>query len=159
MTTPPAIEGQIVDSTGDTVSLVTIEFRGRTMPVLAPDTGQTALLIEAEQWMGRAKHSMKALGDLDGKAKDDPAVAEARKLTQRGLTHVGRLQRIIGSLFTNPEDWDWICDGLAGREIDWHEVAELPAQIIRAHNEASEMKPDNREERRAVAKRRGRRTA
>jgi hypothetical protein len=130
---------------------VTIVFREHIMPVLRPNEAQLALLIDASQWMSRARLQLKRLGEVPAGAGDDhPLVQAALKSAERGLAHVGRLQRIIGSLFENEDDWDWICEQMAGRLLPWQEVADLPALIIGAHNEADRMMPDNRETRRAA---------
>jgi hypothetical protein len=137
---------------------VTIVFRERTMVVLRPNEAQLALLIDASQWMSRARQQLKRLGEVPKGAGDDhPLVQAAAKSAERGLQHVGRLQRIIGSLFEEEDDWDWICEQMAGRTLPWQEVADLPQKIIRAHNEAEQMLPDNREAKRAAA--RGKRVA
>ena len=138
---------------------VTIVFRERTMPVLRPNEAQLALLIDASQWMSRARQQLKRLGDVPAGAGDDhPLVKAALASAERGLAHVGRLQRIIGSLFAEVDDWDWICEQMAERLLPWQEVADLPAAIIAAHNEADRMMPDNRETRRAAGHR-GKRVA
>jgi hypothetical protein len=137
---------------------VTIVFRERTMVVLRPNEAQLALLIDASQWMSRARTQLKRLGDVpEGAGVDHPLVKAAAESAERGLAHVGRLQRIIGSLFAEVDDWDWICEQMAERTLPWQEVADLPRQIIRAHNEAEEMLPDNREAKRAAS--RGKRVA
>ena len=124
------------------------------MPVLRPNEGQLALLIDASQWFSRARAQLKRLNDLPPGAGDDhPLAKEAIKSAERGLQHVGRLQRIVGSLFVDEEDWEWICGELAERKLRWQEVAELPEIIIRAHNDADRMMPDNREARRARGRR------
>lgn len=137
---------------------VTIDFRDRTMIVLRPNEAQLALLIDASQWMSRARAQLKRLGTVPPNAGDDhPQVKAALESAERGLAHVGRLQRIIGSLFEDVDDWDWICEQMAERLLPWQEVADLPAKIIAAHNEADRMVPDNRESRRAAS--RGKRVA
>lgn len=137
---------------------VTIEFRGHTMPVQRPNEAQLALLIDASQWMSRARQQLRKLGDVPaGAGRDHPLVQEAVKQAERGLAHVGRLQRIIGSLFLDETDWEWICEQMAERKLPWQEVADLPEKIIKAHNDADRMMPDNREARRAQA--RGKRVA
>lgn len=133
---------------------VPIEFHGRTMYVIRPDQGQLALIIDASEWMAKARAQMKKIVQVPAGAGDDhPVVKETIKATERGLRHVGRLQRIIGALFADPEDWEWICDQLADREITWQQIANLPETIIRAHNDADQMKPDNREARRTRGRR------
>lgn len=155
---PAPAEPELVETTADGLKPVTIDFRGRTMVVLRPNEAQLALLIDASQWMSRARQQLKRLGEVPKGAGDDhPLVQAAAKSAERGLQHVGRLQRIIGSLFDEEDDWDWICEQMAGRTLPWQEVADLPQKIIRAHNEAEQMLPDNREAKRAAA--RGKRVA
>lgn len=150
---PPAAE-----QTEPELKPVTIDFRKRTMVVLRPNDAQLALLIDASQWMSRARQQLRRLGDVPAGAGDDhPLVQEAVKQAERGLQHVGRLQRIIGSLFEDVDDWDWICELMADRKLPWQEVADLPEKIIKAHNDADRMMPDNREAKRAAA--RGKRVA
>lgn len=147
------IEPEIVEATDDGPRPVTIPFCDRDMAVLRPNEGQLALLIDAQQWMARAKAQIKRVGDLPEGADDShPLVQEAVKSAERGLAHVGRLQRIISSLFADEDDWNLICDLLAERKLPWQQVATLPELIIRAHNEADRMMPDNREARRAAAR-------
>jgi hypothetical protein len=142
----------------DGLKPVTIVFRERTMVVLRPNEAQLALLIDASQWMSRARKQLKRLGDVPKGAGDDhPLVRAAADSAERGLQHVGRLQRIIGSLFEEVDDWDWICEQMAERTLPWQEVADLPHKIIKAHNEAEQMLPDNREAKRAAF--RGKRVA
>lgn len=138
---------------------VTITFRDQVMPVLRPNDSQLALLIDASQWMNRARRQLKKMGDIPAGAGDEhPQVQEAIRAAERGLQHVGRLQRIIASLFADQDDWDWICEQMADRKLPWQEVADLPELIIRAHNDADRMVPDNRESRRRAGAR-GRRVA
>lgn len=135
---------------------VPITFAGRDMHVIRPDQGQLALIIDASEWMTKARAQMKKVMQVPPGAGDDhPLIQETIKATERGLRHVGRLQRIIGSLFADPDDWEWVCDQLAEKLITWQEVAALPEIIIKAHNEADRMEPDNRQARRAAS--RGRR--
>lgn len=136
-------------------TVLTIVFEGRVCPVTVPDTGQIALLVDAERWMIRAQRDRQQLGDLEGLPEEHPSVVKAQKLAARGIEHVGRLARIIGSLFVDEHDWDWICDMLAGREIKWHQVAEIPSSVLRAYNESQG--PNNREQRRAEERGKGRR--
>ena len=158
---PPAPEpapAELAAAEPDGLKPVTIEFLGRTMVVLRPNEAQLALLIDASQWMSRARKQLKRLGDIPKGAGDDhPLVKAAAESAERGLQHVGRLQRIIGSLFAEVDDWDSICERMAERTLPWQEVADLPHKIIKAHNEAEQMLPDNREAKRAAA--RGKRVA
>jgi hypothetical protein len=157
---PQPAEPQLAETEAEPAGLkpVTIVFRERTMVVLRPNEAQLALLIDASQWMSRARKQLKRLGDVPKGAGDDhPLVKAAQESAERGLAHVGRLQRIIGSLFEEPDDWDWICEQMAERTLPWQEVAELPHKIIKAHNDADQMLPDNREAKRAAA--RGKRVA
>jgi hypothetical protein len=158
---PPAPVAPVVETSAepDGPKPVTITFKGHVLPVLRPNEAQLALLIDASQWMNRARQQLRKLGDIPAGAGDDhPLVQEAIKHAERGLQHVGRLQRIIGSLFENEGDWDWICEMMAERKLPWQEVADLPEAIINAHNDADRMMPDNREARRAAAGR-GKRVA
>lgn len=152
--TAPVVEPEIVEQSDPGPKPVTIPFCDRDMAVLRPDEGQLALLIDAQQWMARARAQMKRLGDLPPDAGDDhPLVKEAVESAERGLRHVGRLQRIVGSLFVDVDDWELICELLAERRLPWQEVAALPELIIRAHNEADRMMPDNRQARRQAGHR------
>lgn len=157
-----AVTGEVVAGTGATAAaaaadgapsttVLTIVFSGRVCPMVVPETGQIALLVDAERWMQRAQRDRQALGDLEGLADDHPSVVKAQKIAARGVEHVGRLARIIGSLFTDEADWDWICDMMAGREIKWQQVAEIPTLVLRAYNESQG--PGNRAERRATTRR------
>lgn len=155
---PPPAPAEPATAQPDGPKPVTITFHDLVMPVQRPDEAQLALLIDASQWMARARQQLRKLGDIPPGAGDDhPLVQEAIRQAERGLKHVGRLQRIIGSLFLDEGDWDWICEQMADRKLKWQEVADLPEMIIKAHNDADRMMPDNRESRRAAA--RGRRTA
>lgn len=146
--------GTAADGTPIT-NVLTIVFEGRVCPVVVPDTGQIALLVDAERWMTRAQRDRQQLGDLEGLPNEHPSVVKAQRLAARGVEHVGRLARIIGSLFVDEADWDWICDMLAGREIKWNAVAEIPSDVLRAYNES--MGPNNRADRRADERGKGRR--
>lgn len=150
---PAPAEPQTAETEPAGLKPVTIVFRGRTMVVLRPNEAQLALLIDAQQWMSRARKQLKRLGEVpEGAGDDHPLVKAAAESAERGLQHVGRLQRIIGSLFGEVDDWDWICEQMAERTLPWQEVADLPHQIIRAHNEADQMLPDNREAKRAATR-------
>lgn len=122
-------------------STAPIQFMGREMLTYLPDDSQMALLIEASNWFGRERKQVLGLDDLPpGISEEDPRVVAARRIAAEGMKRVGRLQTIIGALFVEPDDWEAICHGMAAREIDWRLVAELPAVIMRAHNEAEQAK-------------------
>lgn len=137
---------------------VTIEFHGRTMPVVAVSQEQLALLIEAQEWFRRRRRDLDAMAGRPSGTAD----AQGEQLLGQGFKHVGRLQTILKHLFLDEDDWDWICDGMADRTIPWQDVADLPALILAAHRIAAEAAEGgasgNRADKRAAAKR-GRRTA
>ena len=147
MTTPTAAAPAPADP-------VTIEFHGRTMPVVTVSQEQLALLIEAQEWFRRRRRDLDAMAGRPAGTAD----AQGEQILNQGFKHVGRLQTILQHLFVDPEDWDEICQGMAERTIPWQDVADLPAKILAAHRIATEGEPGNREAKRAAAKR-GRRAA
>lgn len=138
---PPVVEGKIVTEPY-------IVFRGQNMFVQAPDEAQFAILIEAERWLGNVQKKRAALGLPDDAAPDDPRHAEAAKLFNISKNHLARIMSVIGSLFVDEDDWDFIRDGLAAREISRVELFEIPSMVIKATQDADELKPINREAKR-----------
>lgn len=138
---PEAIEGKIVTEPF-------IVFRGQNMFVQAPDEAQFAILIEAERWLGNVQKKRAALGVADDAGPDDPRHAEAAKLFNISKNHLARIMSVIGSLFLDQDDWDFIRDGLATREISRVELFEIPSMVIKATQDADELKPVNREAKR-----------
>lgn len=142
---PEVVEGKIVTEPF-------IVFRNMTMLVQAPDEGQFAILVEAERYLGSLQRKRDSIGITDATPADDPRWAKAEQLINISKNHLARIMSVIGSLFLNEADWDFIRDGVAAREISRVELFELPTRIIAATREADEMKPDNR-----AAKRRAQR--
>lgn len=138
---PEAVEGSIVTEPF-------IVFRGQNMLVQAPDEAQFAILIEAERWLAGVQKRRAKLGIPDDAPADDPRHAEAEKLLTISKNHLGRIMNVLGSLFLDEDDWDFIRDGMAAREISRAELFELPAMIIKATREADELKPTNRDAKR-----------
>lgn len=129
----------------------TIEFRGHTMTVREPDEAQYAILIEAERWMGRVERERAAIGDIpDGAPADHPGVVQLEQILNISKGHLGRVMAVLGSLFADDADWDYIRDGMADRTIGREEVFALPAMIIKACRDTAE--PANRAERRKTTK-------
>jgi hypothetical protein len=134
-----------------------IEVAGRTMPVTLPDQGQMAVLINAQEFFRRKR---RALEDLEPQIAalgpnpdpNDPAVAQATALADEGVRHVGRFNSVLKTLFVDPEDWDYLQDGLADRTIPWQEVADVPGRVLEARNAKEQGTPVNRQQRRAAAK-------
>lgn len=142
---PEVVEGKIVTEPY-------IVFRNMTMLVQAPDEGQFAILVEAERYLATLQKKRDSIGLTDTTPADDPRWAKAEQLINISKNHLARIMSVIGSLFLNEADWDFIRDGVANREISRAELFELPTRIIAATREADEMKPDNR-----AAKRRAQR--
>lgn len=97
-----------------------IEFHGRTIQTYLPNEGQMAVIARLSYWD-------RNVGDKD-----------VNKI-RAGVNRVGAL---LAGLMANQEDWDWIEDGLAGREFDWSEVLDIFGLIADAHGLS------NREDRR-----------
>ena len=129
-----------------------IVFHDRHMRVQPPDDAKYAILIEAERWMTRVVKEKDKLNIPDDAPADHPDVIKAIELTERSKNHLGRVLAILGSLFLDEEDWDFIRDGMAARELGREEVLALPVQIIRACRQAEEPEPANREQRRKAAR-------
>lgn len=142
---PEVVEGKIVTEPY-------IVFREITMLVRAPDEGQFAILVEAERYLNTLQKKRASIGLRDDTPADDPRWAKAEQLINISKNHLARIMSVIGSLFLDEADWDFIRDGVASREISRVELFELPTRIIAATREADEMKPDNR-----AAKRRAQR--
>jgi hypothetical protein len=145
----------------DTPAQLTIEFAGQIMPVVMPDESQLAVLIANQEFWRRQRRRMDSIGpELDalGDTGDanHPLRVEAEKLSEEGIRHVGRFQTVLKTLFANPDDWDFIQDGLADKTIVWQQVADIPALVIEARNARDAVEPTNREGRRAAKKAAGR---
>src|SRR5687767_2713919 len=153
ITAPPAAE-PVVE--GKIVTEPYIVFRSQTMFVTGLDEAQFAILIEAERWMGTVQKKREALGITDDMPADDPRRAEADKLFNISKNHLYRIMSVLGSLFVDESDWDYIRDGMASREISRAELFELPALIIAANQAADELKPANRAAKRAKSASRAR---
>lgn len=137
----------------ETPTVPTVEFRGRMMPVQLPDEAQYAILIEAERWMNKVDKERAAVGDVPEDAPaDHPGRVKLDGLLKISKGHLGRFLSVLGSLFLDEDDWDYIRDGMADRSINRAEVFELPALIIRACRNSETMQPDNRAAKRKTAK-------
>lgn len=144
----PAIEAAPEPLEGSIVTEPYIQFRGRTMFVQAPDEAQFAILIEAERWLSGVQKKRAALGIPEDAPPDDPRHAEAEKLFHISKNHLARVMSVIGSLLLDEEDWDFVRDGMAVREISRVELFEIPSMVIKATQEADQLKPVNREAKR-----------
>lgn len=149
-------------TTTDTPQVFEITFAGQRMQVTTPDENQVAVLIAAQNWF---RQQRRALDQIEpqieaipaDQRKGHPLVVEWERLAQEGIKHVGRFQAILKTLFIDPDDWDFIQDGMAEKRVKWQEVADLPAIILEARNAAeSATEPANRAERRAAKKTTGR---
>lgn len=140
------------------LEVLTIPFLGRDMQVTAPNEDQIAVLIAAQEWFRRQRRRLDELEpqlDALGEARKDethPIVAEAHRLAQEGIRHVGRFQTILKTMFVDPEDWNDIQDGMAERSVRWQDVSDIPALVLEARNAGDAAVPANRAGRRAAAK-------
>jgi len=129
----------------------TITFHGRDIPVLEPTTEQWALIVELQEWWRKNQRGIATVADRlkedDGGAAETPAQETARNLAQAATSRIARLQKLVGALLTDPDDWDWVQDGMADRSIPWEDFTDLPALIGAAYR--GEVEPANRAERRA----------
>lgn len=128
-----------------------IEFHGRTIAVLEPTTEQWGLIVESSEWWRKNQRGLAGVADrlklADGGDADNPEQEQARNLAKAGYRRIARVQLLVGALFANEDDWDWIQDGMADRTIPWEDVVSLPGVIGAAFREGDE--PNNRAERRA----------
>jgi hypothetical protein len=135
---------------------LTIPFHGRDIPVLEPTTEQWGLIVESSEWWRKNQRGLATVADrLKAEGGGDaatPAEEAARNLAKAGYTRIARVQKLIGALCADPDDWDWIQDGMAERTIPWEDVVDLPGVIGAAYRGGT---VPNREERRAAAKGRG----
>lgn len=129
----------------------TITFHNREIAVLEPSTEQWALIVELNEWW--RKNQRQVAGVADRLKNDDGGSAAtsdqevARNLAKAATTRIARLQNLIGALLADPDDWDWIQDGMADRSIPWEDFTDLPARIGARYR--GEEEPANRAERRA----------
>lgn len=117
---------------------------------MEPSTEQWALIIETSEWWRKNQRGVAAVSDrlkLDGGGDaETPEQEQARNLAKAGAVRVARLQKLIGALIVDEDDWDWMQDGLADRSIPWEDFADLPGVIGAAYRGDE---PANRAERRA----------
>lgn len=129
----------------------TITFHGRDIPVLEPTTEQWGLIVESSEWWRKNQRGLATVADRIKHADGgDAATADeeaAQNLAKAGYRRIARLQTLVGALCYDPDDWDWIQDGMADRSIPWEDVVELPGVIGAAYREGDG--PNNRAERRA----------
>jgi hypothetical protein len=148
-------------TTTDTPQAFEITFADQTMQVTVPDENQVAVLIAAQHWFRQQRRALDRLEpEIDAipqaARKDHPLVQEWERLAAEGIKHVGRFQGILKTLFLDPEDWDFIQDGMVEKRVKWQDVADLPALILEARNAAAAGEPANRAARRASKKTSGR---
>lgn len=128
-----------------------IEFHGRDIPVLEPTTEQWGLIVESSEWWRKNQRGLAGVADrlklADGGDAATPDEEAAKNLARAGYTRIARMQKLIGALCADPDDWDWIQDGMADRTIPWEDIVSLPGVIGAVFRE--EDGPNNREERRA----------
>lgn len=128
-----------------------IDFHGRTIPVLEPSTEQWGLIVESSEWWRKNQRGLANVADrlklADGGDAETPEQEQAKNLARAGYTRIARMQHLIGALCADPDDWDWIQDGMADRSIPWEDIVSLPGVIGAAFREDDE--PNNRAERRA----------
>lgn len=123
------------------------------MPVNAPNEAQWAILVEAERYMTGVGKERDRIGEIPPDAPpDDPRRVRASELTRLSKNHLGRFMSILGSLFAEGDDWDYIRDGMADTSIRRHEVFQLLTDIIAAHNPEGAAEPANRAEKRKASK-------
>lgn len=129
----------------------TIDFHGRTIPVLEPTTEQWGLIVESSEWWRKNQRGIATVADrlktADGGDATTPEEEQARNLARAGYTRIARIQKLIGALCADADDWDWIQDGMADRSIPWEDVISLPGVIGAAFREDDGA--NNRAERRA----------
>jgi len=92
-------------------SIAPIEFKGRTIQTYLPNEAQVAVITRITFW------------DVEAMGKD-------KEKFRRGVNRIGSL---LAGLMVNQEDWDWIEDGMAAREIDWADVISIFSLISDAH--------------------------
>lgn len=132
-----------------------ITFMGREFAVYEPDDSQRALIFEASEWFRKNKKAIGEATAAGSKMTDDPD--KMLPILQHAQRRVSRMLSIVGALFADADDWDWVEDGMAERRIPWQEIVGLMHKVQAAFNEARE--PANRAERRAAEKKpRGQRT-
>lgn len=135
----------------------TIPFHGRDIPVLEPSTEQWGLIVESSEWWRKNQRGLAGVADRlkleDGGDAATPEQEAAKNLARAGYTRIARMQKLIGALCADPDDWDWIQDGMADRTIPWEDIVSLPGVIGAAFRDDEE--PNNRAERRSAAKGRG----
>lgn len=122
------------------------------MPVLAPDDAQWAIIVEAERYMNTVGKERDRVGEIPADAPPDhPGRLRLAELTRLSKNHLGRFMSILGSLFVDEEDWDYIRDGMSTRTIKREEIYGLLTAIIAAHNNSTP-EPANRADKRKAAK-------
>jgi len=131
---------------------LTIHFHGRDIPVKDPTTEQWGLIVESSEWWRKNQRGLATVADRlkheDGGTAATPDEEAAQNLARAGYRRIARLQTLVGALCADPDDWDWIQDGMADRTIPWEDIAELPGVIGAAYRAGDE--PNNRAERRAA---------
>lgn len=142
----PAVHAETEPVDGAPPEPVTITFHNRVIPVMLPNAEQMALILEMQAWSKKLKAWKAEIPD------DAPDDHPARKLAEQALRRMSRLVTIVGTLMPE-EAWEDIQDDMAAKLIPWQEIANLPAQVIQAHNEQGETSPDNRAARRAAGQR------
>jgi hypothetical protein len=130
---------------------LTIHFHGRDIPVLEPTTEQWGLIVESSEWWRKNQRGLATVAERlkseDGGTATTPEEDAARNLARAGYTRIARVQKLVGALLADPDDWDWVQDGMAERSIPWEDVVSLPGVIGAAYRQGE--LPNNREERRA----------
>ena len=130
---------------------LTIPFHGRDIPVLEPTTEQWGLIVESSEWWRKNQRGLAGVADrlknADGGDANTAEEEAAKNLARAGYRRIARVQTLVGALCADPDDWDWIQDGMADRSIPWEDVTSLPGVIGAAYR--GEQEPNNREERRA----------
>lgn len=153
--TPTApIEGTIDTQQTSVDEVRYIEFHGRQIGVLAPSTEQWALLIETQEWWRKNARAIAAVAGKLADAMEDNSNSPEARLARDGHRRIARLLTVIGALFADEDDYDWVQDEMGARRLKWTAFTDLPAAIAAVHRNPED-EPANREERRA-AKRGGR---
>lgn len=143
---PPPATGE-AEST-PTPKPVTITFADRTMLVKMPNAEQIALLIDMQKWSKQLKDVKAQIAALNGNLDDDSDLA---KLGQQLIRRLQRMSTIIGAVIPE-DDWEDIQDMMADGKVEWADVADIPARVIQAHNDAGQLIEDNRATKRAGAR-------
>ena len=114
-----------------------ITFKGRTMWARFPNFTQLAAMSELADVVGDSHTEWsKATEAVAGLDRDDPAYTAAVDLVDSLAKSVFRQGRRVVKLYkgmlVDPEDYEWLQDGLASRDIQDEELHEIVLLVVGA---------------------------